>query len=117
MEKSKKGITVNHPYQWLTLICGACNSMPYIVREMEQVNFRNFETTMDGTYVLINSTEVPPTEPPSKKKALKGIPIKWKEIRAISFEFDVPFRMLCKYDLMVPWQCANIGHELHKVSS
>ena len=115
VEQSQKGMTINHPWQWLTLITGACKSKPYIVHEMEQDDFNNFETSMDGAYnVLINST-VRRAEP-SNGKPEEGIPIKWKEIRAVSFESDTPFQMQYKYDLVVPWQCANIGQEICKVS-
>ena len=31
IEKSKKGITIFHPFQWVTLVQGACKTRPYIV--------------------------------------------------------------------------------------
>ena len=45
IERNKKGLTINHPFQCLTLIESACKKSPLIVKAMECEDFFNFITT------------------------------------------------------------------------
>ena len=116
IERSKKGITINHPYQWVSLILGACKSLPYTVKEMEQEEVLNFETELDGSYNLLINGSVTVPVPSKNKKNVKNVPIKWREIRAVCFERESPFELLYKYDLVVPWRVASIGKEMKNAS-
>ena len=49
----KKGITVFHPFQWVTLVQGACKIRPYIVEAMGTDDFLSFETSLDGEYAIL----------------------------------------------------------------
>ena len=86
IERSKKGITINHPQQWVSLIQGACKSLPYIVKEMEQGEVLNVESELDGSYNLLINGSVTVPVPSENKKNVKNVPIKWREIRAVCFE-------------------------------
>ena len=48
IEKSKKGITIFHPCQWVTLVQWACKTRPYIAETMDTDDFLYFETSLDG---------------------------------------------------------------------
>lgn len=50
IETSKKGISIFHPFQWITLVEASCKTAPYIIEYMETESFLNFQTTMGGEY-------------------------------------------------------------------
>ena len=52
IEKSEKGIRIFHPFQWVTLVQGACKISPYIVETMDTDDFLSFET-LDGEYAIL----------------------------------------------------------------
>ena len=52
---------------------------------------------------------------PEGNRTRKNKKIKRSEIRAVLIEAKQPFTMLYKYDLVVPWQCVDIGREVDKV--
>ena len=99
----KKGITVFHPFQWVTLVQGACKIRPYIVEAMGTDDFLSFETSLDEEYAILIKNLPKEIEQEKTKK------IKWSEIRAVIIEAKQPFTMLFKYDLVVPWQCGDVG--------
>lgn len=52
---------------------------------------------------------------PEGNRTRENKKIKRSEIRAVLIEAKQPFTMLYKYDLVVPWQCVDIGREVDKV--
>ena len=42
-EQNKKGASIYHPYQWITLMQGACKSKPCIIYPMLGIYPRNFD--------------------------------------------------------------------------
>ena len=71
IEKSKKEITIFHPFQWVTLIQGACKARPYIVETMDTHDFLSFETSLDEEYAIMKNLSRETEQEKTKK-------IKWR---------------------------------------
>lgn len=54
IERAKKGVTIHHPREWITLAERACKVRPYPVQWMEKEKFFNFQDDFDGLYVIMN---------------------------------------------------------------
>ena len=65
IERVKKGVNI-HPWQWVMLIEKSCRSNPYKVTSMEQSDFFNYQTLINGVFDhLISKNTFDPT---NKKK-------------------------------------------------
>ena len=53
IEKSKKAITIFHPFPWVTLVQGACKTRHYIVETMGTDDILSLETSLDGEYAIL----------------------------------------------------------------
>ena len=54
---------------------------------------------------------------PEGNRTSKNKKIKYSERRDVMIEAKQPFMILYKYDLVVLWQCVDIGREVNKVKS
>ena len=66
IERAKKGVTIHHPGEWITLAERACKVRPYPVQWMEKEKFFNFKDDFDGLYVIMNKDA--PLDTEYKKK-------------------------------------------------
>ena len=57
IEQNKKGVSIYHPYWWITLIEIFYKSRPYIIQPIRQEDYVNFQIDMNGMYkFLINKS-------------------------------------------------------------
>ena len=62
IERGKKGVNIHHPWQWVMLIEKSCRSSPYKLTSMEQSDFFNYQTSINGVFdQLISKKTFNPT--------------------------------------------------------
>ena len=58
LENAKKGRTVYHPGQWLTMAEMACKSRPYFVKYLNQDIFMDLKDDIEGIYADLNNNKL-----------------------------------------------------------
>ena len=67
IERAKKDVNIHHPWQWVTLIEKSCRSNPYKVTSMEQSDFFNYHTSINGVFDQVISKKT--FDPTNQKKS------------------------------------------------
>ena len=71
IEKSKKGITIFEPFQWVTK--GIVETLSNIVETMDTDDFLSFETSLDGEYAILVKNLARKIEHEKTKKKSSGV--------------------------------------------
>ena len=80
IEKAKKGVNINHPLQWITLIEKASQKNPFKGTFMSTKDFFNFKTDLADSFLPLIKDSTPLK---GKKEVMK---VHWLKIREIKCE-------------------------------